>query len=114
MQDQNTQETAGTEFGQLQLDSLNRAMADYKLAEEAAKAAKVIRTDIITAVRPIIEYLDIKPDELGMKSHTSKESHPPRFRNPVTGETWHGWGHRPAWIPSELKTKDLERFRIKD
>lgn len=112
MQDHSPQATAAA-FSQFQPESLTRAMADYKLAEEAAKAAAMIRANIIASLKPIIEHLDIKPYELGMSPYTA-QSLPPKFRNPNTGETWHGQGRRPSWIPSELKTKDLEQFRIKD
>ncbi|WP_407672494.1 H-NS histone family protein [Paraburkholderia gardini] len=33
---------------------------------------------------------------------------PPRYRNPVTGQTWTGWGQRPAWLVG----KDSREFLV--
>lgn len=111
MQDQTTQTAVA--FEQFQLESINQAMAKYKQAEEASRVAQAIRVEVIASIKPIIEYFNIKPDELGLSPNPPR-SLPPKFLNPETGETWHGQGKRPSWIPRDLKAKDLEQFRIKN
>ncbi|WP_407670997.1 H-NS family nucleoid-associated regulatory protein [Paraburkholderia sartisoli] len=42
------------------------------------------------------EY-DISAQEL-VPRRRGRPPAPPRYRNPATGQTWTGWGKRPAWL----------------
>ncbi|MDB0564358.1 H-NS histone family protein [Ralstonia solanacearum] len=82
---------------QAELDSLNAQ-------EKAAKTEK--RASGIAQAQALIDHFDIAPDEV---TFSAKRTLVPRFRDPETGETWHGYGKR----PSAFKDKDIEGYRIK-
>ena len=66
----------------------------------------------------VISDLVDSPEELpkqrrlrnaGIKEQVEKKGkHPPKYRDPVTGKTWSGYGKPPNWI----KGKNFADFRI--
>lgn len=83
--------------------ALQAELDHIDLEEKAAKAQ--MRADATAQIQALLTYFSIAPDEL---KFTRKRALVPRFRNPETGETWHGIGRRPVW----LKDKEIRDYRI--
>ena len=70
-------------------------------------------SDAIALVRKTVDEFGLtvsdvfRPSDRRNPSKGSKVE--PKYRNPVTGETWTGRGKPPVWIRNE----DREQFRIK-
>ncbi|MDD7803734.1 H-NS histone family protein [Ralstonia solanacearum] len=84
--------------------ALKAELETLEKQEEEAKGRA--HADAVAQTQALIDHFDIAPDEV---TFTAKRILPPRFLNPETGETWHGWGKR----PESFKGKDLEAYRIK-
>nr|CCA85910.1 hypothetical protein RALSY_40107 [Ralstonia syzygii R24] len=65
-----------------------------------------MRAHSIAEVQALIDHFGIAADEI---IFTAKLTLPPRFRHPETGDTWHGYGHRPDWINDD----NIDEYRIK-
>lgn len=66
---------------------------------------KQMRAGGIAEAQALIKHFSIAPDEV---IFTAKRTLPPRFRDPETGNTWHGFGKRPEWINDD----NIESYRI--
>ncbi|KVR21645.1 hypothetical protein WK13_34470 [Burkholderia ubonensis] len=91
-------------------EQLNRLQAEYE-AEKGKAAQSAIQT-----CKELIAEFDLSPFDLGFvktqlvpakkvkKSEATfqpqkpKSVHPPKYRNPETGQTWSGLGRQPHWI----------------
>jgi DNA-binding protein H-NS len=62
----------------------------------------LIKTQVIAARRSAPHTFPLK---------TRRGPQPPRYRNPATGETWSGFGPRPAWIKTD---RERDEFLIED
>jgi len=104
-------ETSLEEFEQLlaQQEALNARV-------EAAR--KQLTAQVIVKMRSQIVRLGITAADLGfVLPPADRNAHPaagndgkaaPKYRDPVTGRTWTGWGRAPVWI----KNKDRQQFVI--
>jgi len=57
-------------------------------------------------IRRLMEFWQIEPDEL-MGAMPAPEPEvlvdlPPKYRHPVSGDTWDGQGHQPDWLKLAL------------
>ena len=78
------------------------------LNERIEQARAVERKTAIQEIRAVMEEYGITPSELvGRKRGRPRV--PPRYMDSETGQTWNGWGKRPAWLVG----KDVRAFRIK-
>lgn len=57
----------------------------------------LIKTQVIATRRATPHTFPLK---------TRRGPQPPRYRNPATGETWSGFGRRPAWIKTYAERDD--------
>lgn len=119
----------------LQLDSLTEipagmampnetpCLAEFEqlLAQQDALHARVEAArkhgtaEAVARMRAQIARLGITASDLGFvlptqakpgTANTSKGKAAPKYRDPVTGRTWTGWGRSPEWI----KGKDRQQF----
>ncbi len=100
------------------LNEINLALDDFAQKRAALKAELValeqqeegtksrLRTDAIVQVQALIKSFAIAPDEV---TFTAKRTLKPKYRDPVTGDTWHGYGKRPASLKS---VKNLDDYLI--
>lgn len=72
--------------------------------EEEAKAH--MHANVVLQVQGLVDYFQIARDEL---TFTAPLKLVPRFLNPETGDTWHGFGKRPDWINDD----NIDEYRIK-
>ena len=83
---------------------------ELRMRQETARKQK--RMEIVAEIRRIMVELRISPRELGIGnrpgSGPARPAPLPKYRDPVTGETWSGRGREPAWIVG----RDRELFRI--
>lgn len=87
-----------------------------RLAEEIEVARAEAQGEAILTCKQLIEEFGLTPFDLGFvktqhlppkkvkKSDKTfiaakpKSTRPPKYVNPVTGQTWSGYGHTPRWI----------------
>lgn len=85
-----------------------RAVIEAELAalfaQEMTEKAN-LRMEAVVEAQALLDHFEIAPDEMTFRA---KRTLKPRYRNPETGETWHGYGRRAAW----LKNKNLDDYRI--
>jgi DNA-binding protein H-NS len=83
---------------------------ELRMQQEAARRLK--RKEIVAEIQRIMVELKISPRELGIGnrpgSGPARPAPLPKYRDPVTGETWSGRGREPAWIAG----RDRNLFRI--
>ncbi|MGN7100323.1 H-NS family nucleoid-associated regulatory protein [Ralstonia holmesii] len=72
--------------------------------EEEAKAH--MHANVVSQVQGLVDYFQIARDEL---TFTAPLKLVPRFLNPETADTWHGFGKRPDWINDD----NIDEYRIK-
>lgn len=76
--------------------SQKRAALEAELTELEQKesASKVsLHAEAVVQAQTLLDAFDIAPDEVTFKA---KRTLKPKYRDPVTGDTWHGFGKRPA------------------
>ncbi|MBV61122.1 H-NS histone family protein [Abyssibacter profundi] len=91
-----------------------------ELEQQAEEARKEELSEAIAQIRQImtengITMADLDGRRSGRKSRGSGtgSKRPPKFRDPVTGNTWAGVGRAPKWIvEAEAAGKSREDFRI--
>lgn len=81
-----------------QRDALNEQIKEAK-AVEKKQAIKTIKT--------IAKAFDIDLSKIG-KKQIAKNPLSPKYRDPVTGDTWAGRGKTPLW----LKDKDRTEYEL--
>jgi len=75
------------------------------IAEEHRKEAAVA----LERVREAVAEFGFTPEDIfGKPRRNGRRAAAPKYRNPLTGETWSGRGRAPRWLTDQ----DLERFRI--
>ncbi|APY96263.1 H-NS histone family protein [Burkholderia pseudomallei] len=78
-----------------QLDALNKEA-------EAAKAREI--STALSQIRETVLRYEIRPDQIfpqwtRLRSPDKRRGPlPPKYRNPMTGETWCGRGRAPKWM----------------
>ncbi|ABO60432.1 H-NS histone family protein (plasmid) [Burkholderia vietnamiensis] len=93
--------------------SYSQLVAELKELERKIIAARAqARKDALAQIAELMYEFDIKPNELRRPRNIRYNVQPtrPRYRDPVSGATWSGRGHVPAWIAYQ----DRSRFVIKD
>lgn len=95
-------------------------MASYKelLAQQQALAIQIEEArkrelaDAVARVREIVAEYGLTADDIFSGRKSAKRGTgskvPPKYRNPLTGQTWTGRGKAPKWIEG----KDREQFLI--
>ena len=81
------------------------------LDEAIEEALKVERKDAIAKARELVANYSLSPSDLFPKGKGSKgkgTTVAPKYRDPVTGNTWTGRGKPPLWI----RDKDRNQFAI--
>lgn len=89
-------------------------MSNTTVSSSAEKIA-VART-----IRQLMEFWQIEPHELATRGRAAPEplappaEVQPKYRHPVTGETWDGQGSQPQWLRDALLKEGLlvEELRI--
>jgi DNA-binding protein H-NS len=91
-----------------------RAQAE-ELLRQANEALVIERTEAIARAKAIVDEYELTAYDLGLvktqvvatkkdpKNKTfsvkkPKANHPPKYRDPNTGQTWSGFGHEPRWM----------------
>ncbi|ATF34196.1 MULTISPECIES: H-NS histone family protein [Burkholderia] len=88
-----------------QLDALNREA-------EAAKQREISK--VLLDIREAVLRYEIRPEQIfptwtRLRSPDKRRGPlPPKYRNPMTGETWSGRGRVPKWMVN----KPREEFRL--
>ncbi|MBI0359300.1 H-NS family nucleoid-associated regulatory protein [Burkholderia oklahomensis] len=78
-----------------QLDALNKEA-------EAAKEREI--SAVLTEIREAVLRYEIRPEQIfpnwtRLRSPDKRRGPlPPKYRNPMTGETWTGRGRAPKWL----------------
>lgn len=75
----------------------------------------------LRSIRKLIEFWRISPEELENEAvceplpEPEPVALPPKYRHPVTGETWDGLGSQPAWLRDALTRQGylVEELRCK-
>ncbi|MGF6758916.1 H-NS family nucleoid-associated regulatory protein [Paraburkholderia sp. GAS42] len=67
------------------------------LDEQIERARAAERSAAIERIRELMDEYNISPHEV-VTRRRGRPPVPPRYRNPATGQTWTGWGKRPAWL----------------
>ncbi|MDR0215574.1 MAG: H-NS histone family protein [Comamonas sp.] len=64
----------------------------------------------VRQARALIEEFGLTQTDVfpTVKSKREKHQGAPKYRDPVSGRTWTGWGRQPEWI----KGQDFARFEI--
>lgn len=61
---------------------------------------------VLRSVRKLVDFWQIEPDELVMDGMSIRQVAPapsePKYRHPLTGETWDGEGAQPQWLKLAL------------
>jgi len=63
------------------------------------------RKAALRMIRQMVEFWRITPEELDAplaEPEQPAEALPPKYRHPVTGETWDGQGAHPEWLRKAL------------
>lgn len=85
---------------ELQAD-INRLQKEAEAAREQEKAA------VVEEIQQLIIQFRIYPEELGLRPTLPKSGaatgKPPRFRDPVSGATWSGFGRAPNWMAGKKR-----------
>ena len=96
--------------------------ARAKLNQELEVLKRTAKSKAIESINADIATHGILPSELkfphqsnpAKKEAKSERELPARYKDPVSGETWHGKGKHPAWLRKALedKAKTKEDFLI--
>ena len=67
------------------------------------------RQNVLQQIREMMTEWDIQSNELRRYRRGSYKTKPvrPKYRDPVSGKTWSGRGHVPAWIAGKDRTAFL-------
>lgn len=81
-------------------------LLDRKIERELIRE----RSDALQRIRELMTAWDINSNELRRYRRGTYHTKPvvPKYRDPVSGKTWSGRGHAPAWIVG----KDRDAFLI--
>lgn len=95
---------------------MNQRPADPEFEAEREAARRRIRF--------LMEFWQIKPEDIaraappcdGTSAAQDDGPRPPRYRHPVTGDTWDGSGSQPEWLRRALLQEGytVEELRIAD
>ena len=72
------------------------------------------RQVVLGKVQQLVDFWTILPHELGREvPRARKDASPvaPKYRHPVTGDTWSGRGPQPQWLKTALTT---EGYRVRE
>lgn len=77
---------------------------------------------MLRAVRKLIDFWQIGPEELGgipepvIVAPAPVVDIQPKYRHPLTGETWNGEGGQPQWLRDALTREGytVEALRLQD
>lgn len=80
------------------------------LEQQIAAARKAEVTGAVQQIRSLIESFGLTQDDIFPASKQKRETGTvaPKYRDPVTGQTWSGRGKTPNWI----KDQDRSQFEI--
>ncbi|EIF32244.1 DNA-binding protein H-NS [Burkholderia sp. Ch1-1] len=78
---------------------------DRKIEREHARE----RSNVLQRIRELMTAWDIQSNELRRYRRGTYNTKPvvPKYRDPVSGKTWSGRGHAPAWIVGKDRTAFL-------
>jgi DNA-binding protein H-NS len=66
------------------------------------------KTEAIELIKTLIDKHQLEVNDLfSKKINLSGKKVPPKYRNPLTGETWTGRGKAPTWIAGKAKESFL-------
>lgn len=64
---------------------------------------------VLRSIRQLVDFWQISPHELGATNAAPRRikpqppvHHAPKYRHPISGETWDGVGMQPDWIKEAL------------
>ncbi|MBS7350372.1 MAG: H-NS histone family protein [Comamonas sp.] len=85
-----------------------------QLNQQIAEARRIEMADAVARVRSIVADFSLTADDIfpparGSRT-TSTTKVAPKYRNPLTNETWTGRGKPPRWIQGQ----DREQFLIRN
>ncbi len=89
-----------------------------ELQEQLDLEKNSLRKGAIVQAKHIIQEFDLTAIDLGFSSKKSvpekkRAKVEPRYRDPLTGETWSGRGRTPNWLAAHISAgRNKEGFRI--
>ncbi|SDB85948.1 H-NS histone family protein [Paraburkholderia lycopersici] len=84
--------------------ALKAELTELEQKEAASKAN--LHAEAVAQAQALLDAFDIAPDEVTFKA---KRTLKPKYRDPETGKTWHGFGKRPACFKG---IKNLDAYLI--
>ena len=78
---------------------------------------------VLRSVRKLVDFWQIEAHELDgitpvvvVPLAVAQERTKPRYRHPISGETWHGEGGQPDWLKAALTREGytVEELRMQD
>lgn len=99
--------------------ALEKQSAD--LERQLQEARKAERASVISQIRQLLTQNELTVDDLGgqssggktRKTSTAGRAVAPKYRDPITGNTWSGRGLKPKWVEAALATgKTLDQLKI--
>ena len=82
------------------------------LEQQIAAARKAEVADAVRKIKDLVEAFGLTQEDIfstgKQKQKSETRSVPPKYRDPVTGQTWTGRGKPPTWI----KDQDRSQFEI--
>ena len=82
--------------------------------EELEKQIKMARqqelADAVAKVKALVDEFELTVEDVFSGGRSSRKAStavkvPPKYKNPVTGETWTGRGKAPKWIQDQDRSK---------
>ncbi|AYY98417.1 H-NS histone family protein [Burkholderia multivorans] len=84
--------------------ALEAELTELDQKESESKAS--LHAEAVAQTQALLDAFNIAPDEVKFKA---KRTLKPKYRDPVTGDTWHGYGKRPASLKG---IKNLDDYLI--
>lgn len=86
------------------------------LNEKIEEMQKTLRAEALSEIRAAMREHQISVEDLGLTGKTARQPKvkgEPKYRNPVTQQTWSGRGKRPQWIHDALADgQSLDKYLI--
>lgn len=77
------------------------------LEQQIEQARKAELSEAIAKARALVAEYDLTAEDVfsATKPKTARQTVAPKYRNPVTGDTWTGRGKAPRWIADQDRTQ---------
>lgn len=90
-----------------------------KLENQARELLKKESSNVVTKIRGLMSEYGLTVQDLGLsitrmgkRMAAKKQPLPPKYRDPVSGNTWSGKGRAPGWMAEAIKKGKQDDFLI--